>query len=242
MPIIRFRRWLLGALLLPAYLLGQPAPTYRLVSLSPPSPIDRPLEGLNARQLALLEKLNRADLKHLPRLPVLVMPDDWYRDEIAYCPLPAERPEAREEAKAIWVDLPQQAFAAYEYGRLVRWGPVNSGAKKSPTPPGVYHLNWRSKRHVSTSSSEWILTWYFNFENRDGRAFHAYAMPGYPASHSCTRLLERDAEWLYYWGEKWEVSPDGRQVVRPGTRVVMEGTFDFAATPVWRLLGKPGSD
>lgn len=195
-------------------------------------------KALTKAQLGILEKLNRADTNHLPRLPFLVAPllspeGGWPEDELGLSPLP---PLVEGAGKLLKVDLALQAFGAYENGKLVRWGPVSSGSKKVPTPAGSYRLTWRAKRHVSTDDASWVLKWYFNFHNQSGRAFHAYPLPGYPASHSCIRLLARDAEWLYHWGESWKLSGDGREVLEPGTPVVFEGAYDFTATPPWRKL------
>lgn len=146
-----------------------------------------------------------------------------------------EDPELAGEAKAIRIGLRQQVFGAYERGRLVRWGPVSSEAKKMPTPSGEYWLNWRAKRHVSTSNSKWILDWYFNFENCEGRALHAYEMPGEPASHICVRLLARDAKWIYEWGESWELAESARSIAKKRTPVWIDGVYHFASPPPWRL-------
>lgn len=194
------------------------------------------LKSLDATQIGIVEKLNRADRRHLARLPVVVRPVVWPQDELELSPLGGEMPHLPGEMKVIFVDLRQQVFGAYENGRLVRWGPVSSGAKKMPTPAGEYFLNWRARRHVSTANSKWVLDWYFNFENREGRALHAYEMPGEPASHSCVRLLERDAKWIYEWGEGWELGEGGRSVVKRGTRVLIEGAYEFGLEPPWRLV------
>src|SRR5687768_14241703 len=45
-------------------------------------------------ELALLEKLNRTDLKHLPRLQQLIVPSAW-RLELDYSPFPATYPAAK---------------------------------------------------------------------------------------------------------------------------------------------------
>jgi hypothetical protein len=80
------------------------------------------------------------------------------------------------------------------------------------------------------------MRWYFNFGNRDGLALHAYALPGAPASHGCIRLLERDAQWLYEWGEPWTLDSTGTRVLRAGTPVFVIGRYDFDAAPPWRSL------
>ena len=180
-------------------------------------------------QIQLLEKLNRADAKHLSRLSQLAAPEIWVSDELSYSPLPAEYDWAAPYAKALIVHQPGQVFGGYENGSLVRWGPISSGRKTSPTPSGLFHLNWRSKGRHSTVNPRWYMTWYFNFHNRLGLSFHEYSLPGYPASHACIRLLKRDAQWLYVWGE-------GTTPTTVGTPVLILGQYDFDAPPPWHSL------
>jgi hypothetical protein len=113
---------------------------------------------------------------------------------------------------------------------------VSTGRASSPTPDGLFHLNWRSARRHSTVNPRWFMRWYFNFDNRRGLSLHAYALPGVPASHGCIRLLERDAQWLFEWGEEWAVSQGGRRVDTPGTPLWIVGQYDFAAPPPWRSV------
>lgn len=187
-------------------------------------------------QLALLEKLNRADREHLTRLPQLVVPSAWSSDALAYSSLPMRYAPGVEWPSYLVVHLPGQVFGAYEYGTLVRWGPVSSGARNSQTPSGLFALNWRSPGRASTIDPNWFMRWYFNFGNRDGLAFHAYALPGLPASHGCIRLLERDAQWLYEWGAPWTLDSTSTRVRRAGTPVLIVGRYDFDAAPPWRSL------
>ena len=187
-------------------------------------------------EIGVLEKLNRTDRGHLTRLPVLVVPDRWLVDERAFSPFPMRYDGAAALSTALVVHLPAQAFGAYEFGTLVRWGPVSSGGEKSPTPPGLYHLNWRAAGRASTINPDWFLRWYFNFENEEGRAFHLYDLPGRPASHECIRLLERDAQWLFGWGREWRLDPRGVNVLDPGTPVLIVGAFEFGVVPPWRSL------
>ncbi len=197
------------------------SPSYRLER--------RPdLAHFDARQIALLEKLNRADRNHLARLPVLVVPDEWGLDELAYSPMPAFSPWAAQHAgKALIVDIPGQVFGAYEDGMLVRWGPVSSGRRGHDTPPGLDHLSWRARVRRSSINRNWVMEWYFNFDPQRGMALHKYTLPGRPASHACVRLLERDARWLFGWGE-----PSGAG--RRGTPVLIVGSYDFDSPPPWR--------
>jgi lipoprotein-anchoring transpeptidase ErfK/SrfK len=191
-------------------------------------------------QLDILEMLNRRDREHLirpdPPTPGLVVPTEWADDPLTYSPFPPTWSAADAHPKAIVVHQPAQAFAAYELGRLVRWGPVSTGRKETPTPAGQFNLTWRARSRRSTDHQDWLLEWYFNFVNERGVSFHLFDLPGYPASHACVRLLQRDAEWLYRWGEQWTLDDSHRNVVMPGTRVLILGVYRYDAPPPWVSL------
>jgi hypothetical protein len=187
-------------------------------------------------QLALLEKLNRADVEHLEQLREVVVPECWSEDELSYSVLPTRYASTEAWPTLLVVYLPGQLFGAYEFGHLVRWGPVSTGGRNSPTSAGRFALNWRSTGRASTVDPDWFMPWYFNFGNHDGLAFHAYSLPGYPASHGCIRLLERDAQWLYEWGRTWVLDLGGTSVASPGTPVFIVGQYDFDAAPPWRSV------
>lgn len=207
---------------------------YHLITL--PDRANELPDHFNPTQLQLLEKLNRCDLTHLARLTTVVAPETWSADELHYSPLPLWYEGSAVHAKFLIVHQPGQVFGGYEYGRLTRWGPVNTGKKSTPTPSGLFYLNWRSKGRHSTENPDWFLPWYFNFHNRRGLSFHEYRLPGYPASHACVRMLRRDAQWLYSWGEGWELDVEGWSVVKQGTPVLIVGDYDFDAPPLWQSL------
>lgn len=77
---------------------------------------------------------------------------------------------------------------------------------------------------------------YVNFHNHRGLSFHEFALPGRPASHACVRLLERDAQWLFEWGESWTLDERGWTVLDRGTPVLILVCYDFTAPPPWRSL------
>jgi len=207
----------------------EPAP----YSVVPPA---KALKGRSTAELGLLERLNRADRRHLGRLPAIVVPDDWTDGKTAHAPFPLVWAWAVRYPKAIAVSLPAQAFGAYEHGVLVHWGPISSGRRGLETPNGLHWLNWKSKGHHSTVNETWYMPWYFNFRNRGGVAFHEFALPGLPASHSCVRLLNRDARWLFAWGEQWKIDSSGHVVFQKGTPVVLIGDYDWKSPPPWRSL------
>jgi hypothetical protein len=213
-----------------------PSSTYSLIPI-PKTPAEL-RKQFNPAQISLLEKLNRRDVEHMvrtePAIQGLVVPDPWSEDEMLYSPMPAQCDWAADHAKAIVVHQPAQVFGAYESGALVRWGPVSSGRKETPTPPGEYNLTWRSRKRRSTDNDAWVLEWYFNFINERGVSFHQFDLPGYPASHACVRMLQRDAMWLYAWGEQWTLDPeDKRKIVTPGSAVWIVGECDYKGEPWW---------
>src|SRR5262249_13476266 len=111
---------------------------------------------IGAEKMALLLKLNRLDAKHLRASATLLIPEQF--DELdAFSPFPQKLESAREIPKLILASLRVQAFAAYEYGNLVRWGPISSGKKASQTPAGLYHTNWKKKVTRSSINNEWVL-------------------------------------------------------------------------------------
>ena len=223
-------------------LLAFASPGYALPVIDQAEQIDYRIEKLSdanrdltsrfgGPEIALLEKLNRADLKHLPRLNQLVVPSAW-RVDLDHSPFPSTYAAASATPKLLIVDQPSQAFAAYEYGQQVHWGPVSSGRQTKPTPSGLYHLNWRARSRTSTLSGEWRLNWYFNFHNRRGLAFHEFDLPGVPQSHACVRLLSRDAQWVYNWGVSWTLDRNG-QLQAPGTPVLIVGNYAFGSPGPW---------
>jgi L,D-transpeptidase catalytic domain len=191
-------------------------------------------------QIDILEMINRRDRAHLlrvdPPTPGLLVPLTWFDDPLIYSPFPRVWPGAQRSPKAIVVHQAMQAFGAYEKGQLVRWGPVSTGRKETPTPEGAFNLTWRARSRRSTDNEDWLLEWYFNFVNARGVSFHLFDLPGYPASHACARLLLRDAQWLYGWGEPWSLDDSRRVVTRPGTPVLVLGSYPFGAPPAWLPL------
>ena len=215
-----------------------PAALYRFDPL-PKTPAEL-TKGFTPAQIDILEMLNRRDRAHLlradPPSPGLLVPLTWADDPLTYSPFPPVWTAAEPYPKTLVVHQAMQAFAAYENGRLVRWGPVSTGRKETATPEGTYSLTWRARKRRSTDNQDWQLEWYFNFVNERGVSFHLFDLPGYPASHACVRLLLRDAQWIYGWGEQWKLDDARRHVVTPGTPVLILGTYPFGSPAAWLSL------
>jgi hypothetical protein len=190
---------------------------------------------LGAQKMVILFKINRRDLKHLKVGETLAMPSSD-SSEMTYSPFPVSLASLDSVRKILIVSRKVQAFAAYENGKLVKWGPTSTGKKTTPTPEGLYHTNWKSKETHSTVDDAWVLKWYFNLDSKEGISMHEYDLPGYPVSHSCVRLLSEDAEWIFNWAEQWKVASDRKTIKENGTPVIVYGDFAYGKTPPWKKL------
>jgi hypothetical protein len=182
----------------------------------------------------IIYALNRVDGGHASRIDTLIIPDTLVADRMFYSPFPQEVPFLKDVKKMVYFSYPIQAFAAYESGKLVLWGPSSMGKKATPTPTGLFFTNWKGKEVRSSVKEEWILKWNFNISNRGGVGWHLYAMPGYPASHSCLRLLEEDARFLYDWAEQWMLKSG--QLVANGTPTIVFGSYPWGQQCPWKAL------
>ena len=238
-----------------------PAPAARLPeaaparALPPPSPLRyepwlvegagalaAQREALGPERFDLVLKVNRIDLAHVRQGETILIPRNVV-GPFDGSPFPFEVPELSTVPKLVAVSRQVQAFAAYEQGWLVRWGPTSTGRQATPTPAGLFFLNWKARETRSTDNEAWLLKWYFNFHNRRGVSFHEYELPGRPASHACVRLAAGDAEWLYGWGVQWILAPGGGRVLAEGTPVMVFDEYDWAAerAPWTRLAENPAA-
>ena len=177
--------------------------------------------------------INRMSSSLVRKGKVLIMPDSLSQHMLDYSPYPDSLPVFDSLPKLILIGRRIQAFAIYEAGRLIRWGPVSSGKKSTPTPDGLFHTNFKALVKVSSENDTWIMPWYFNFYARRGIAMHQYFLPGYPASHGCVRMQEKDAKWIYDWADQWKVSAKTGAVTITGTPVIIFGDYVFGASPPW---------
>lgn len=183
--------------------------------------------------------VNRTDRANIVKMDSIVVPKDLSGDIAYYLPFPFAVSALAKVSKIIFFSYATQSFATYEYGCLIRTGPTNMGRRADKTPTGLFFTNWKAVKTTSTFNDEWDLKWNFNVANKLGVGWHQYELPGYPASHSCLRLQERDAEYLYDWADEW-VLEDRQTVKLKGTPVIIFGSYDFDAPKPWyQLVKKP---
>jgi hypothetical protein len=207
--------------------------TYNVIA--PKDSIKKALKTFDSSQLVILTAVNRADKAALAILDTLIVPADLSMDVKQYLPFPFAANFLKDVNKIIFFSYPAQVFAAYEHGRLVYTGPTNMGRKTDQTPRGLFYTNWKAEQTTSTFNDEWDLKWNFNIENKLGVGFHQYVLPGYPASHSCLRLTEKDAKYLYTWADQWDLKGTD-EIIAHGTPVVVFGSYPFGSRRPWRAI------
>lgn len=180
--------------------------------------------------------LNRLDEKNSWRADTLIIPSDLQQDFLKFSPFAVELPILKEVKKLVYFSYPIQAFAVYENGKLQRWGPTSMGKKAAKTATGLQFTNWKSKIATSTVDSDWKLPYNVNIANRLGIGWHEYDLPGFPASHSCLRLLKDDAKWLYGFADQWILSADGNTLKAHGIPVIVNGDYPWGERKPWRNL------
>jgi hypothetical protein len=191
----------------------------------------------DSANLEIALAVNRTDKAFFAKMDSVIIPTDMSGDIAFYLPFPVEVPYLADVDKLIFFSYPTQTFAAYENGILIYTGPTNMGKKKYLTPTGLFFTNWKAEETISTFDDEWKLLWNFNIENKKGVGFHQYDLPGYPASHSCLRLLEKDAKYLYKWADQWVLIND-ENIKFKGTPVIVFGSYPFGTPKPWLQLVK----
>jgi lipoprotein-anchoring transpeptidase ErfK/SrfK len=217
----------------------EPTPTpegdFSIVTLTTTKP-GAELAGLIGRaNVSAVLALNRIDDKNLWQGMTIAVPSN-FEDPNLWEFMPETIDAASGIPKMALISQRTQAYGFYENGKLVKSGPVSTGKKSTQTPSRLYFANWKGKEVVSTFDDEWILKWNFNLANFEGIGLHHYGLPGYPASHSCVRFYEADAEWFYNWADQWILDESGQQKIASGTPVIIFGEYNFAKAAPWKRL------
>ncbi len=181
--------------------------------------------------------LSRLDLRNKWRSDTLVIPDKMDKTLMSYSPFPKNLKILSNVQKMVFFSYPIQAYALYEKGNLVKWGPTSMGKKSAQTKRGLMFANWKKELAISTVDKDWKLPYNFNIHNTLGIGWHQYDLPGFPASHSCLRLLEDDAKYLYNWAEQWILTDGGSKIKSNGTPVIVFGDYNWGGKKPWFNLG-----
>lgn len=214
-----------------------PQPTYRIATITTNNPTQELATLVGKARVPLVLEINRIDTADIKKGQVLILPDSS-SNLLTLSPFPSTINAASTIPKLMIVSNTIQAFSIYQSGTLVRWGAVSTGKHSTPTPDGLYFANWKGKSVISTEDDSWVMPWYVNLDNSRGISMHQYELPGYPASHSCVRMLESDAIWVYNWIDQWQLSKNGQKIIVHGTPVIISGQYNFTTSAPWKDLIK----
>ncbi len=193
-------------------------------------------EEFSKEDQELILALNRLDYKNRWRADTLSIPDKMDGTLMSYSPFPVKIDQLKEVHKIVFFSYPIQAYALYENGSLIKWGPSSMGKKNAQTKRGLMFANWKKELAISTVDSDWKLPYNFNVHNTLGIGWHEYDLPGFPASHSCLRLLHDDAKFLYNWADQWILNKGGATVKANGTPVIVYGEYNWGGKKPWKYL------
>lgn len=182
--------------------------------------------------------INRLDMKNIWRADTLSIPNKIETDFLKYSPFPLTSEILKDVKKMVIFSYPIQAYGVYENGILTKWGPTSMGKKTAKTKTGLMFANWKKELAISTVKSEWKLPYNVNVHNFLGIGWHQYDLPGFPASHSCLRLLMDDAKWMYNFADTWVLNKGGATVKANGTPVLVFGEYGWGKAKPWKLLSK----
>ncbi|MBK5192371.1 MAG: L,D-transpeptidase [Flavobacteriaceae bacterium] len=209
---------------------------YRLDSIANPAQIDSFQNKYAEEHKRIVFALNRIDYGRLRVGSKLVIPDTLATDLIKYSPFPENLEILDSIPKTVLIAQRIQGFALYENGKLIKWGPVSSGKRSTPTPNGLHYANYKAKLKISTVNGAWEMPYYFNFMNLYGVGIHEYSLPGYPASHACVRAYKEDAQFIYDWAQQWKLDNSGQKLIKNGTPFMVFGEYDYKDPYPWQKL------
>ena len=98
------------------------------------------------------------------------------------------------------VSLPAQQVHVYRGGVRIGVSTVSTGTASHPTPTGVFEILQKKEMHHSNLYDNAPMP-YMQRLTWDGIALHAGRIPGYPASHGCSRISVGASDYL--WARGW---------------------------------------
>ncbi|SDW82155.1 L,D-transpeptidase [Thiocapsa roseopersicina] len=113
---------------------------------------------------------------------------------------PVAAPSAEQAKRALTIRIGSQSFVYEEGDHVVRTGPISSGSDGYPTPRGTFSVLSKDKDKVSSRYTNQLgmQAWMPYAIQFYGHYFlHEGWLPGYPDSHGCVRVGEKDARFLF---------------------------------------------
>lgn len=216
--------------------LYRPQINYTVDSIKTYAQIDSLFKSYSDEEMNTILAINRIQKNRLRPNKNLIIPECAAGNLNDYSPFPEHLAVVNCLPKAVLISQRVQAFALYENGDLIKWGPVSTGKYSTRTPSGLYYGNYKAKRKISTVDPSWVMPYYFNFMNHEGIGTHQYSLPGYPASHGCVRMQMDDAKFIYNWADMWDIEKG--KIQKNGTPFMVFGKYDYSADRPWYSLAQ----
>ncbi|ADC62930.1 L,D-transpeptidase [Allochromatium vinosum] len=102
--------------------------------------------------------------------------------------------------RSLTISLGEQLFEYKEGESVVRSGPISSGKPGNPTPTGRFKVLSKDEDKVSSRYTNQLgmQAWMpYSIQFYGHYFLHEGWLPGYPDSHGCVRVGEKDARFLF---------------------------------------------
>ncbi|EGV20117.1 L,D-transpeptidase [Thiocapsa marina] len=109
-------------------------------------------------------------------------------------------PASEEAKRSLTIQIGSQSFLYAEDDQVVRTGPISSGREGYGTPRGTFSVLSKQKDKVSSRYTNQLgmQAWMpYSIQFYGHYFLHEGWLPGYPDSHGCVRVGEKDARFLF---------------------------------------------
>jgi hypothetical protein len=113
---------------------------------------------------------------------------------------PVAEPTAEKAKRALTIRIGSQSFVYAEGDHVVRTGRISSGRDGYGTPRGTFSVLSKQKDKVSSRYTNQVgmQAWMpYSIQFYGHYFLHEGWLPGYPDSHGCVRVGEKDARFLF---------------------------------------------
>ncbi|UHD14858.1 L,D-transpeptidase [Thiocapsa bogorovii] len=111
-----------------------------------------------------------------------------------------DAPATEQAKRSLTIQIGSQSFIYAEDDQVVRTGPISSGREGYGTPRGTFSVLSKQKDKVSSRYTNQLgmQAWMpYSIQFYGHYFLHEGWLPGYPDSHGCVRVGEKDARFLF---------------------------------------------
>jgi len=202
-----------------------PAVTYQRHPVGGAAALRAFQRGLSEANFRLVAQGQPRDLAHVRDRDTLAVPYPFV-DELDLAPFPAVSPRRRLAAKLVLVSLRVRAFGRVRGRPPPTLGPTSTGRRDKPTPPGLYHANWKAKEpHQQPSTTSGCCAGASTSRTRGSRCTSTICPVIRRAIRACGCSRRTPAGSTTSWTQ-WQLAPAARVLVE-GHAGVIFGEYGF---------------